>query len=191
VSETASRAGRPTRYIALLRAINVGGRTVKMEKLRELFDWMGFRSVETFIASGNVIFESPARDGASLEKRIEGALQTSLGYEVATFIRTPAEMAAVATHQPFPAAEIALPDAALYVAFLRVAPTDEVAGKLLALRGDLDDLHVLGRELYWLARHKMNESKINNTVLERILGSPATVRNITTVRKLAAKYPSE
>ena len=87
------------RYIAFLRAINVGGHTVKMDRLREIFESLGFANVETFIASGNVVFETTALDTAALETRIAAALQAALGYEVATFIRTEAELARIAAHR--------------------------------------------------------------------------------------------
>jgi uncharacterized protein (DUF1697 family) len=73
------------RYVAFLRAINVGGRTVTMERLRALFSDIGFSNVETFIASGNVIFDSKSAAPTTLEKDIERQLEASLGYSVATF----------------------------------------------------------------------------------------------------------
>lgn len=60
-----------TKYIAFLRAINVGGHNVKMDELKKYFESLGFSNVETFIASGNVIFEASAKDAAKLEKKIE------------------------------------------------------------------------------------------------------------------------
>src|SRR4051794_20496358 len=95
------------RYITLLRAINVGGHNVKMDYLRKLFEEMGFSSVETFIASGNVIFVSPEADTRALEKKIEGHLRNALGYEVATFIRSASEIAEVASYEPFPGVDVA------------------------------------------------------------------------------------
>ena len=89
------------RFVAFLRAINVGGHTVTMAKLRVLFESLGLEDVETFIASGNVVFSSPAKNLAALENRIEDHLAASLGYEVKTFIRSDAEVAAVARHKPF------------------------------------------------------------------------------------------
>lgn len=181
-----SRATAIERYVALLRAINVGGRTVKMDVLREVFESLGFSSVETFIASGNVIFD--ALGGAStLEKTIEGALVAAFGFEVTTFLRTPAELAVVAEHEAFPASAVAKAKA-LYVGFLHVPPSAEGAKKLLTLRSDTNDFHVHGREFYWLAGEGMGASKISNTVLERLLGARTTMRSITTVRKLALKY---
>src|SRR5258706_16228553 len=92
------------RYVAMLRAINVGGTTVKMERLRALFEQMGLTEVETFIASGNVIFGAGRSKPAALEARIARELEQSLGYAVGVFVRSLAELAAIAQHQPFAAA---------------------------------------------------------------------------------------
>src|SRR5262249_7266007 len=96
----AMRPGAP-RVVAFLRAINVGGHTVEMARLRQLFEKLGLADVETFIASGNVIFAAPKGSIPALEKRIAAHLEKSLGYEVATMLRTPAELAAVLGHNPF------------------------------------------------------------------------------------------
>ena len=72
------------KYFAFLRAINVGGHTVKMDYLRALFEALGFANVETFIASGNVIFETKSKDTNALQREIEKHLHQALGYEVAT-----------------------------------------------------------------------------------------------------------
>jgi uncharacterized protein (DUF1697 family) len=111
-----------------------------------------------------------------------------LGYAVATFIRSPGELAAVATYQPFPGVD--LEGASLYIAFLQAPPSDEAQHKLLAFRTAIDDFHVHGREVYWLCHTKISESKFSGALLEKTLGMPATMRNATTVRKLAAKYPA-
>ena len=181
-------SSKHTRWIALLRAINVGGHTVKMERLRTLFVDLGFANIATFIASGNVIFEAAASDAQTLERRIEQHLQHSLGYAVATFLRTPAELAAVAQHQPFAPADLADETNALYVAFLPAPPTAAAHAALLAYRSAVDDFHVHGREVYWLCRTKISDSAFSGARLEKAIGMPATMRNITTVRKLAAKY---
>jgi uncharacterized protein (DUF1697 family) len=178
------------RYIAFLRAINVGGHTVKMEQLRGLFADLGFANVETFIASGNVIFEAEGAKPEALEKQIEAHLRQAFGYAVATFIRTPAELAAVASYQPFPPSELEAAGSSLYVGFLPKPPTDEAQRKLLALGNGIDDFHIHQRELYWLARQGMGRSTISGAQLEKALGLPGTLRNITTVRKLATKYPA-
>jgi uncharacterized protein (DUF1697 family) len=175
------------RFIAFLRAINVGGHTVKMDHLRRLFEALEFSNVETFIASGNVIFDASTKNAQTLEKQIESHLRQSLGYEVATFIRSPAELAAVARHQPF-AAELEAEGHSLYIAFLPAKPSSEAQRKLLAFRTEIDDFHIHEREIYWLARKRMSESAFSGALLEKTIGLPATMRNVTTVKKLAAKY---
>lgn len=172
-----------TRFIAFLRAINVGGHTVKMDQLRKLFERMGFSNVETFIASGNVLFDSPARNAATLEKKIQDELRKSLGYDVATFIRSASELRDIARYEPFKPAQ----SDTLYIAFLPSQPEHESQQKLLSFRCDVDDFHVYGREIYWLCRKKFSESTFSGALLEKTVCMPATIRNITTVRKLAAR----
>jgi uncharacterized protein (DUF1697 family) len=177
------------RYVAFLRAINVGGHTVKMDRLRALFAEMGFERVETFIASGNVVFDTDSADAAGLEGRIEAHLKMALGYEVATFLRTPGEVASAEAHVPFAGTAVVANAHGLYVGFLKSRPGKEAAGKLLALGGDVHALETHGRELYWAANVPASESKVSGATLEKALGMATTLRNITTVRKLAAKYP--
>src|SRR3954466_1331358 len=77
--------GGRRRSFAFLRGINLGNRRPLMSRLRELFAELGLEQVETFIASGNVVFSTPPKDGASLEKQIASHLEASLGYPVDTF----------------------------------------------------------------------------------------------------------
>ena len=176
-----------TRYIAFLRAINVGGHIVKMDVLRRLFERAGLSDVETFIASGNVVFSSAARKQAVLEQKLEAQLHAALGYEVVTFLRTVPEVAAVAQHQPFPEAEFAA-GGELYISFLRERPDAETERKMLALNNAVDEFHFHQRELYWLRRRQLGESSYSGAFIERTLKAAATARNATTVRKIAAKY---
>lgn len=170
------------RYVALLRAINVGGHVVKMERLRALFEELRFTNVETFIASGNVIFDAAARDASALERRIERHLEAALGYEVATFIRTPAELATIAALEPFGAAS----DATVYVTFLREPPPAAYVERLMRFRSEADDFRVIGRESWWACRTRSADSPYFRAKPDKdVVG---TARNITTVRKLAEKY---
>jgi uncharacterized protein (DUF1697 family) len=178
---------RMTQYVALLRAINVGGHTVKMTDLKALFEALEFSSVETFIASGNVIFESPVDGAAELEQQIETHLHESLGYSVATFIRSVPEVVQIAQHEPFDAAELEA-GAGLYVAFLQHEPTNEAHQKLMSFRNATDDFHIHQREVYWLCRTRFSDSTFSGPKLEKTLGLQATVRNSSTVKKIAAKY---
>ena len=171
------------RYIAFLRAINVGGHVVKMGRLRELFEAMGFGNVETYIASGNVVFDSAARSAASLEAKIAKQLESALGYEVATFLRTTAELGAVASREPFPGRDAAT----LYVGFLAKPLTKEQARLVEGFSSAVDAFAVHERELYWSCSVKSMESEFSLARLERALKIQATFRNANTVRKMAAK----
>lgn len=184
--------------IAFLRAINVGGHIVKMDVLRQHFEALGLKGVSTFIASGNVIFDAPA-DLASppdssptplrtLELQIEAHLKQMLGYDVATFIRTAEEVVAVTRHKPFSDEDLANPDHYLYVSFTAAPLSDAAHQKLMALQTEADEFHAHGREVYWLCRKKISDSKITGKMLEKAIGMAATARNITTVQKLAEKF---
>jgi len=163
------------RYVAFLRAINVGGRRLKMDDLRDLFAGMGFGGVETFIAGGNVIFNAAEPDAAALD------------YQVDTFIRAPAELAAIAAKWPFSEADRE-PPYSFHVAFLPAPPDDEARERLMTFTTPVDAFHVDGREAYRLRRDAVGESSFAGSALERALGMPATARNMRTVEKIATKY---
>jgi uncharacterized protein (DUF1697 family) len=177
------------RYIAFLRGINVGGHQVKMDDLRKWFGALEFDNVATFIASGNVIFETGKTKPATLTARIERQLRDELGYEVPTFLRTDAELARIADHEPFTDLELADGDSR-YIAFLYERPSAAAAGQVAALSNDTDRVVVHDRELYWHVRGRMADSTLGPPIFEKALGLvPATVRNLNTVQRLAEKYP--
>ena len=174
------------RLFAFLRAINVGGHTVTMDTLRGLFAELGLKEVETFIASGNVIFTSTGTSIPELERKISTHLEASLGFEVATFVRTAPELVAIANFRPFPEARIRSAGA-FCVGFLG-RPLDAAAMRALAsLANPIDDFKAHGREVYWLCTKKQSESKFSNAVFEKTTGARVTFRGANTVAKLAAK----
>lgn len=169
------------RYIAFLRAINVGGHVVRMNVLRELFEELGFSDVSTFIASGQVIFHTRAAAKGKLETRIEKHLRAALGYDVATFIRTPAQLADIVRRaRPV--------DGTLYIAFTRAAPSAAAQKTLASYNNDVDSFEVYGSEVYWYARRNLSGSTFSGAMLEKVIGMPATLRNLNTVQRLLQKY---
>lgn len=180
--------GAMPRQVALLRAINVGGRTVGKTELRRLFEELGLTNVETFIASGNVIFESRVSNRQKLEVQIARHLQAALGYEVAAFIRTMAELQAVAAYRPFPAADLRLDGAALYVMFLPALLSRTCRRDVLALATSQDAFHIRGREIYWLGRRKLSGTLVDGAALAKAIGMPTSMRNINTIRRIAERY---
>jgi uncharacterized protein (DUF1697 family) len=176
------------KYVAFLRAINVGGHIVKMDQLRLLFESLGFSRVETLIASGNVIFESPSKSTKLLERKIERNLHEALGYQVATFIRTTGELAEIIDYEPFNSATRDLEGSTVYIAFLADHPSKEAKEKLQSFSTKVDSLHVSGREVYWLCCTNFSKSVFSGALLEKTLGMQATLRNSTTIKKLASRY---
>ncbi len=170
-------------FVAFLRAINVGGRNVGMAELRDLFAGMGFTGAESFIASGNIIFDPGTdQDAIELEAQIETHLAAALGYAVATFVRTPAQVGKIASRRPFGDAEGSLQYG------LVTAPIGADAKRALAaLQTDADRLAFAGREIAWL-RPDPAASKLTGAHVERAIRASATFRNVTTLRRLAARY---
>ncbi|HEY2796895.1 MAG TPA: DUF1697 domain-containing protein [Thermoanaerobaculia bacterium] len=173
------------RHIAFLRAINVGGHVVKMDELRRLFERLGHSEVETFIASGNVIFASASRSAGTLERAIEAHLEKTLGYAVATFIRSPEQLSAIGGYRAFPDEPAGT---SVHLGFLSGKPASAAIRALESLRTGTDDFRVRDREVYWRIHGGFSDSKLSGAKLERLLGVRATFRNRNTVTKLAAKY---
>lgn len=176
------------RYIAFLRGINVGGHRVKMDRLRSLFEEMGLADVSTFIASGNVVFSANSNDVDSLSSRIEQCLAQRLGYDVATFIRTPAELEAIAAFEPADSGRGEPSASSLYVVLLQVPAADDLRSTLSGRSSEMDEFRFSGREIYWLIQGKITESHFFGREFEKATrGVPNTTRNITTIRRLVAK----
>jgi uncharacterized protein (DUF1697 family) len=153
-----------------------------MDRLRTICAGMGLDNVETFIASGNVVFDCSSRSTGPLEAAIEKQLKDALGYAVSTFVRTMPELTAIATHQPFDSG-----DGTLYVGLLKQRPGRAGVRSVRALSNEIDELDVHGRELYWLVRKSFSASTVTGAGLEKIVGG-ATLRNISTIRRMAARW---
>ena len=178
------------RYVAFLRGMNLGKRRLPMSELKSLFQKLGFSRVETFIASGNVLFETKTTGRSQLEARIARHLERSLGYRVDTFVRTTQEVAAIGRAKIFP--EEGQPGITIHVGFLHEPLPPEKARKLAALRTAVDEFRVEGREYYWLCRTRVSESKAWSSPEMKALQLPtSSARNLTSIRKLLAKHLTE
>jgi uncharacterized protein (DUF1697 family) len=176
------------RTIAFLRAVNVGGRVIRMADLAQSFERLGSSDVCTFIATGNVIFEHPSRPGPALVARIERALRDEYGFEVATFLRTPKEIAELLAGEPFGDPQSANAPTQV-IGFLAAPPSADAQARVAALATSADRFRFAGREFLWSSRAKQSESKIDNKVLERTLGVATTLRSLSSLTKLSAKHP--
>ena len=158
-----------------------------MSQLKELFVSFGFSNVETFIASGNVIFESEERDVLPLETRIAAGLQEALGYEVSVFIRSLVELVGIVDYEAFSQQSIGRTEA-LAIAFLAEPLSDEQTHTLMSLETDIDEFTSHDREVYWLCRVKQSQSRFSNAVMEKRIEIRTTFRSINTLRRIVAKY---
>jgi uncharacterized protein (DUF1697 family) len=168
------------RYAAFLRGINVGGTRIAKDDLCAPFAAVGLENVSTFRASGNVIFDGPRESATKLAKRIEQRLADDLGFTRAiTFIRTAAEMRALAADDPIPRA----PGQKLHVMFCLKKPPASV----LEYATETDPLVIGKRELYWGPQGRMTDSEIDLKAIEKLIG-PLTMRTKDTVDQIAARW---
>ncbi len=171
------------RYAAFLRAVNLGrNRRVTSAELKALFEELGAEDVATFRTSGNVVFEAPGDMARAIEKQLE----SSLGYEVGVFLRTAAELNAIAAAEPFPPKDVEASEGKLQVSMLGAKPTAGAREKVLALATDQDLLAFGKRELFWLPSGGTLDSELDRKTIDRLLG-PTTMRTKGTVELLAAK----
>lgn len=179
-----------TIFIALLRGINVGGKNrIKMADLKRMFESIGLNRVETYIQSGNIIFESDEKE-ATLQKKIEHELETNFGFSAITVLRTTDELERLIRDCPFSEAEITKAESmnsegeSLYVDLLTKAPVEGKAGCLNTFRSKDDEFVIKNRDIYLLLRHSIRNSKLANNLQK--LEVPGTVRNWKTIHKLHA-----
>lgn len=162
-----------TRYIALLRAVNVGGTgKLPMKDLAAMCETVGFLNVKTYIASGNVVFKS-RKSAASVKAALEAELEAYAGKSVPVLVRTEAEMVQVLAGNPFPDA----PPNRTLVTFLDAPPArdalDDISGR------DGEDLQLGEREIYVFYENGMGKSKLKIPAAKA-----GTARNMNTVAKL-------
>jgi uncharacterized protein (DUF1697 family) len=176
------------RYVAFLRGINLGNRRVKGPELKRHFEAMGLEQVATFRASGNVVFADPSGDSESkLGERVEAELDERLGYDVAVFLRSFEEVAAIAAQEPFEARALKKSKGKPQVQLLAKKPTAKGRKAVLALAGPDDEMVFAGRELHWLPSTGLSETEVDLKAIDKALGK-GTMRTMGTIEQLAKKY---
>jgi uncharacterized protein (DUF1697 family) len=172
-------------YVALLRGINVGGKSkLPMSDLRDIFADAGCREVRTYIQSGNVIFQADRGVIASLPDAISAAIAARFGYRVPVVTRTMEQMDNVIRHNPFIAKGV--PEDELHVLFLADQPSADQIDSLDPDRSPPDTFVVHGQEAYLRLPNGAGRTKLTNDYFERKLGTASTGRNWRTVTKLRA-----
>ena len=175
------------RYAAFLRGVNLGPvRKIGKAELRAAFEGAGLENVDTFRTSGNVVFDA-GRGAAALAARIERALLDSTGHEVPVFLRTAAEVRAIAERRPLPRAVVEASQGKLQVVLLAARPRPAARKQVMALATDEDRLAFGERELYWLPSRGTQGSPLDVKAIERLIG-PTTMRTKGTMEQLAARF---
>ncbi len=172
-------------HVALLRAVNVGGRTsLAMAELRAVAEGLGFTRVKTLLQSGNLVFDATGTKAAALEGALEAALKTHHGMETDVMIRSAKELDAIVEANPFPD-EAKSDPGHLVVMFLKAGVS---AKHVSALQETVKGREVIRHGtcvLYITYPDGIGRSKLTNTVIEKKLGVRGTARNWNTVGKLA------
>ncbi|MFE8700730.1 DUF1697 domain-containing protein [Cytobacillus sp. FJAT-54145] len=183
-----------TKYVALLRGINVGSKNrIKMDALRTLMESLGVNNVQTYIQSGNVVFES-AEEKVALQSRIESEIEREFGFSVNVVLRTAEELKQISESCPFTKKEIQEAESmsegeSLYVAFLQDVPLEDSIVKLNDYTSKSEEIRIKDKEIYLLFRQSIRNSKLANNLPK--LGVPSTVRNWKTVTKLVEMSKAE
>jgi uncharacterized protein (DUF1697 family) len=175
-------------YAAFLRGVNLGSRRkTGSAELRTCFEGLGFEEVATFRTSGNVVFQAGRESQAKLAARIETGLEQAFGFDVEVFLRSAAEVRAIAEQRPFADKLLEASKGKLQVSMLTAKPAAGVRKQVLALATDEDRLAFGERELYWLPSGGTRDSALDSKAIAKLLGS-TTMRTKGTVEALAAKH---
>ncbi len=170
-------------YVSMLRGINVGPqKRIKMDRLRQSCEGLGFEQVKTYIHSGNVIFKTGKVSPARLSKRLEERIVTDFGFSVSVISRTMDELAKTIENNPFLKEGVDLEK--VHVAFLSDVPTPAALKKLEALSAAPDRSCCAGKEVYLYLPNGVAKSFWMKTPLDRVLSVITTTRNWKTVTSL-------
>lgn len=172
-----------SRSVAFLRAINVGGRRVTKDELIAAFTTRGYTDVDTFLASGNVLFGA----GPDLsEDALSAAVSEHLGYEVPTTVRTKGELESLLTDDPFPPDALEAAAGKPQVILLFEKPTKAIAAAVTERSSAADLLVPTDRAVHWLPTEGISGTELGQSELRKLVGQN-TVRTVNTVSRLIPK----
>jgi len=172
-------------YVALLRAVNVAGKSLAMAALRDYASALGLEDPRTLLQSGNLIFRSTGKKPAELERLLEREAEKQLGAVTDFLVRSERELTAIVANNPFPTAARRDP-ARLLVMFLRHEPAaDAIAAVRKAIVGR-ESIAADARQLYIVYPDGIGRSKLTTGLIEKKLATRGTGRNWNTLLKLAA-----
>jgi uncharacterized protein (DUF1697 family) len=173
-----------TRFVAFLRAVNVGKRTVPMAVAKRAMVDLGYDDVASYVNSGNLLFRATGA-APRHEAAIRGRLEEIFGFELTTFVRTADQVRKLATEKPFGVIQPAHTHFGL-LTLTRLSAAEKKAVE--ALSNDHDEVVVVGRDVHWLIRSKSTETTLGPKEWKQALpDNPTTARNTTMLAKLAQR----
>ncbi len=171
--------------IALLRAVNVGGRALKMTDLVALAGALSFAEARTLAQSGNLVFETKDAPDAALERRLEAAAEARFGFAIDFVVRSAAEWRTLIAKNPFLDAARDDPSHLLVVPLKTAPPPGALEALRAAIKGR-EEVALTDRDAYLVYPEGIGRSKLTIQVVERYLRTRGTARNWNTALKLAA-----
>lgn len=171
-------------YISMLRGINVSGqKRIRMEELCQIYQALNFSNVETYLQSGNVVFEATEQDKDKLATATEAEIENTLGFSIKVFVRGIGEFVRIIAGNPFLTTKHLEP-VKIHVTFLYKTPQGKVLDDLNNPNEDGDEFSVAGNKIYIYCPNGYGRTKLNNNFFERRFDMPATTRNWNTVKAL-------
>ena len=168
----------------MLRGVNVGGnRKIKMEALRALYESLGLDQPQTFIQSGNVVFEAKSEPAAKVCEKIERRILGDFGFSVPVLLKTSKELGEIVKRNPF-LNDAAIDRSKLHVTFLSDIPPKTALEQLQPLAVPSEQLRVIGKEIYLYCPDGYGKTKLSNVAIEKRLAVRATTRNWATTNAL-------
>jgi len=173
-------------YIALLRAINVGGNSkIAMADLKSMLEDLGYANPQSLLQTGNLVFQAKESSAAKLEAKLEQAAAERFDLETDVLVRTAAEWQEAIAANPFPKEAVSDPSHLLIMP-LKAAPTKQAMKELQAAIPGRESVAAVGRELYLVYPDGIGRSKLTNKFIESRLKTRGTGRNWNTALKLAS-----
>ncbi|MCB9251499.1 MAG: DUF1697 domain-containing protein [Flavobacteriales bacterium] len=173
-----------SKRVALLRGVNVSGKNLlKMAELRRVLGSSGFNDVETYIQSGNIIFDHPLQDSTEIEEEIRKSIFKEFGLSVPVIVKTKPEWEDAIHKMPYDLSS-GIDTKKLMVTFLREKPDLNILNEMLEKFGGNDQVVAVGRQLYLYCPNGLGQSKLTNNLIEQKLRQEATSRNWNTMHAL-------
>ncbi len=169
------------KYIAFIRGINVGGIVLKMEEVGNIFIELGYKNVETYIQSGNILFDCNETDTALMERKIQGAIKAKSDLNVVIFVKIKDEIQRLISNSPFGKD---VDEKRIYVIMLNQVLTEEKAKKVKSMNSEEEKFIAHKDVIYSYYDNGYGKSKHNNNYFEKILNVSATTRNWNTMNRI-------